>query len=81
MTDTTASAETIPITTVFQRIKRLLPYFGQQRWSWVTGILATVVAAVTEPLIPALFQPLLDKGFSKGALPLWSVPVAVMRPI
>ena len=78
MTDTTASAETSPAPTVFQRIKRLLPYFGQQRWSWVTGILATVVAAVTEPLIPALFQPLLDKGFSKGALPLWSVPVAVM---
>jgi len=56
----------------------LIPYFGQQRWVWFAGILATVVAAVTEPLIPALFQPLLDKGFSKGALPLWSVPVAVI---
>jgi subfamily B ATP-binding cassette protein MsbA len=40
--------------------------------------LAALVAAITEPLIPALFQPLLDKGFSKGALPLWSVPVAVI---
>lgn len=63
---------------LLQRLTRLIPYFGQQRWVWVAGILATVVAAVTEPLIPALFQPLLDKGFSKGALPLWSVPVAVI---
>ena len=78
MTDTKPSAETSPPQTVFQRMKRLIPYFGQQRWSWVAGILATLVAAITEPLIPALFQPLLDKGFSKGALPLWSVPVAVM---
>jgi subfamily B ATP-binding cassette protein MsbA len=78
MTDNPTSADTRPARSVFQRLKRLLPYFGQHRLSWVTGILATVVAAVTEPLIPALFQPLLDKGFSKGALPLWSVPVAVM---
>ena len=78
MTDIHASEEASPKQSLFQRMKRLLPYFGQQRWSWTAGILATIVAAVTEPLIPALFQPLLDKGFSKGALPLWSVPVAVM---
>ena len=78
MTDNPTCEDTRPAPSVFQRLKRLLPYFGQQRLSWGTGILATVVAAVTEPLIPALFQPLLDKGFSKGALPLWSVPVAVM---
>ena len=78
MTDPSPSA-TPPIPTpLLQRLKRLIPYFGQQRWVWAAGILATVVAAITEPLIPALFQPLLDKGFSKGALPLWSVPVAVI---
>ena len=78
MTDSLARAETAPVPSVFQRLKRMIPYFGMQRWIWAAGILATVVAAVTEPLIPALFQPLLDKGFSQGALPLWSVPVAVM---
>jgi subfamily B ATP-binding cassette protein MsbA len=78
MTDTTLRAETSLQQTVFQRIQRLMPYFGQQKLSWAAGILATIAAAVTEPLIPALFQPLLDKGFSQGALPLWSVPVAVM---
>ncbi|WP_297725284.1 lipid A export permease/ATP-binding protein MsbA [Limnohabitans sp. Rim8] len=78
MTETTPSAPPpIPVP-LLQRLKRLIPYFGQLRWAWVAGVLAALVAAITEPLIPALFQPLLDKGFSKGALPLWSVPVAVI---
>jgi ATP-binding cassette, subfamily B, bacterial MsbA len=42
------------------------------------AILATLVAASTEPLIPALFKPLLDEGFSENALPLWMVPTAVI---
>lgn len=78
MTDPNTRAQALPVHSVFRRMQRLIPYFGTQRWSWTIGVLATVVAAVTEPLIPALFQPLLDKGFSQGALPLWSVPVAVM---
>ena len=78
MTEPTQSAPPPTPTPLLQRLKRLMPYFGQQPWVWAAGILATMVAAITEPLIPALFQPLLDKGFSKGALPLWSVPVAVI---
>ena len=78
MTDSNTRAQALPVHSVFRRMQRLIPYFGTQRWSWTLGVLATVVAAVTEPLIPALFQPLLDKGFSQGTLPLWSVPVAVM---
>ncbi|MDB5964909.1 MAG: msbA, partial [Polaromonas sp.] len=39
---------------------------------------STIVASATEPLIPALLQPLLDKGFQKGTLSLWIVPVALM---
>jgi subfamily B ATP-binding cassette protein MsbA len=42
------------------------------------AILATLMAALTEPMIPALFQPLLDKGFSENKLPLWSIPAAVV---
>ena len=49
-----------------------------QRASWALAILATLVAASTEPLIPALFKPLLDEGFSENALPLWMVPTAVI---
>ena len=57
---------------------RLKDYFGQQHGVWGIAILATLVAAITEPMIPALFQPLLDKGFARNALPLWMVPVAVI---
>jgi subfamily B ATP-binding cassette protein MsbA len=34
--------------------------------------------SLTEPLIPALLQPLLDKGFQQGALQIWLVPVALI---
>lgn len=65
-------------TSIRQRLMRLTPYFGQQRWVWALAIGATLVAALTEPLIPALFQPLLDNGFTQNKLPLWSIPLAVI---
>ena len=60
------------------RMRRLWPYFGKQRGVWALAVLATVVAAATEPLIPALFKPLLDEGFAENSLPLWVVPAAVI---
>jgi subfamily B ATP-binding cassette protein MsbA len=42
------------------------------------ALLATVVAAITEPLIPALLKPLLDQGFTEGSLNLWMVPTAII---
>ncbi len=60
------------------RLRRLSVYFGNQRLAWTLAIIATLVGAVTEPLIPALLQPLLDKGFTQGTLPLWAVPVAIL---
>ncbi|RZJ02461.1 MAG: lipid A export permease/ATP-binding protein MsbA [Rubrivivax sp.] len=53
-------------------------FFGGQRLYWGLAILAALVAAVTEPLIPALLKPLLDRGFSQGAIALWMVPVALI---
>ena len=61
-----------------QRMRRLWPYFGQQKGTWALAMLATIVAAATEPLIPALFKPLLDEGFAENSLPLWLVPTAVI---
>lgn len=61
-----------------KRMRRLWPYFGKQRGVWALAFLATLVAAATEPLIPALFQPLLDDGFAENKLPLWSVPAAII---
>ena len=60
------------------RLARLAVYFGHQRLAWGLAIAATLVGAVTEPMIPALLQPLLDKGFTQGALQLWTVPLAIM---
>ena len=79
MTTPSSPPETAPATdSIRQRLLRLRVYFGQQRGVWALAITATLVAALTEPLIPALFQPLLDKGFAQNALPIWSVPVAVI---
>ena len=60
------------------RLARLSVYFGNQRLAWGLAIAATLVGAATEPLIPALLQPLLDRGFTQGTLPLWAVPLAIM---
>ncbi|MEO6972336.1 MAG: lipid A export permease/ATP-binding protein MsbA [Rhodoferax sp.] len=59
-------------------LKRLLPYFGQARLAWFTAVVATIVGASTEPMIPALLKPLLDRGFQRGSLALWMVPAALM---
>lgn len=38
-----------------------------------------IVAAITEPLFPALMKPLLDDGFVNGkGMPIWVVPVALI---
>lgn len=63
---------------IFHRLARLKPYFVRQRGVWVLAIGATLVAALTEPMIPALFQPLLDNGFAENNLPLWSIPLVVI---
>lgn len=63
---------------LIRRLWRLKPYFVRQRGVWALAIMATLVAALTEPLIPALFQPLLDNGFAENSLPLWSIPLAVI---
>ena len=40
---------------------------------------AAALGAATEPMIPALLKPLLDRGFAGGeGLPLWSVPAALL---
>lgn len=72
---TTEPSPPLPLMT---RLARLAAYFGLQRMAWGLAIAATLVGAVTEPMIPALLQPLLDKGFTQGTLQLWTVPLAIM---
>lgn len=63
---------------LMQRLGRLMQYFGGQHLYWALAVLAALLAAFTEPLIPALLKPLLDRGFTQGSLELWAVPVALM---
>ncbi len=60
------------------RLRRLTPYFSGHRLAWVLAFGGAIVAALTEPLIPALLKPLLDSGFTEGTLDLWLVPVAII---
>lgn len=68
----------LPTGNVLTRLSRLRPYFGKPATAWTLAVIATVLMALTEPLIPALLKPLLDKGFQQGGLDLWMVPVALI---
>jgi ATP-binding cassette, subfamily B, bacterial MsbA len=60
------------------RLARVAPFFADSHWGLAVVVIAALVGAATEPMIPALMQPLLDTGFEAGALPLWLVPVALI---
>ena len=74
---TTTGTPLVPLST-WQRMRRVWPYFSSSRGAWAVAIGATFVASATEPFIPALLKPLLDRGFQKGALELWIVPVSLL---
>jgi subfamily B ATP-binding cassette protein MsbA len=61
-----------------QRLLRIWPYFKGHKGSMAVAGLAMLVAAATEPAIPALLKTLLDEGFVADAFPLWMVPAALM---
>jgi subfamily B ATP-binding cassette protein MsbA len=63
-----------------QRLRRIAPYFRASRPGLVLAFAAAAVAAATEPVIPALLQPLLDRGFGGSApgFALWLVPVVII---
>ncbi|HUD31957.1 MAG TPA: lipid A export permease/ATP-binding protein MsbA [Variovorax sp.] len=55
-----------------------MTWFGGSRRWWALALGAALLAAVTEPLMPALLKPLLDRGFTRGQLALWMVPAAIV---
>ena len=67
-----------PTPSLWQRIRRIAPYFRHSRRGLAVAAMGSLLGALTEPLIPALMQPLLDSGFQRGALPLWVVPLALI---
>ena len=63
---------------VKQRLRRVWPYFSRSKSGWAIAVTATVVASATEPFIPALLKPLLDRGFQQSNFNLWLVPLFLM---
>ena len=63
---------------MLRRIARVWPYFQGSRAGWAVAIGATVVASATEPFVPALIKPLLDRGFQRDSLSWWIVPATLM---
>lgn len=63
---------------VLQRFARVGPYFRSGKGAIAIAGVAALVSAATEPLIPALMQPLLDRGFSGQSLPLWMIPLVIV---
>ena len=63
----------------FAAVRWLAPYFvARSRRFWAIAALATVVSSATEPLLPALIKPLLDRGFEPGGIELWMVPASLL---
>ena len=80
MTDSSheTTAATAPKHSLLQRLARVWPYFSGSRAGWALAIGSTIVASATEPFVPALLKPLLDRGFQQGSFSLWLVPVTLM---
>ncbi len=76
---TSEKAPTRLATQVRAYMARLWPYFGRARGAWALAVVATLLASATEPMIPALLKPLLDRGFQgEGRVPLWQVPALLV---
>ena len=78
MTDRDTSSEVPARLSVLERMRRVWPYFSKSRGGWALAAGATLIASATEPFVPALLKPLLDRGFQKDALNLWLVPLSLM---
>ena len=54
------------------------PFFADSRRGLVLALVGAIIAAATEPAVPALLKVLLDDGMKQSAFPLWVVPIAVV---
>ncbi len=78
MAENTVSSTAPVRLSIRQRLRRVWPYFSRSKSGWAITVTATVVASATEPFIPALLKPLLDRGFQQGSFNLWLVPLSLM---
>jgi ATP-binding cassette, subfamily B, bacterial MsbA len=74
----TADATDTKRSRLLAMLRRLRPYAQGSGPYLALIVLAVIVTAITEPLVPALMKPLLDRGFGDNRLALWIVPVALI---
>ena len=63
---------------IFKRLHRAGKYFARPYSAWVAAFTALLIVSISEPMVPALLQPLLDNGFKQNSFPIWMVPVALI---
>jgi subfamily B ATP-binding cassette protein MsbA len=61
-----------------QRLVTCIRLFKNPSYGWVTAVICMVLVALCEPMVPALLQPLLDKGFQQNSFSIWLVPFALI---
>jgi ATP-binding cassette, subfamily B, bacterial MsbA len=74
----TTTHPSTPSDSLFQRLKRVAPWFAGHPGALVLGIVGILIGSATEPAIPALMKPLLDNGFDRGTLELWKIPAVLL---
>ena len=62
----------------FQRFLSCLRLFQHPGYAWVVSVVCMVFVALCEPMVPALLQPLLDKGFQQNSFSVWLVPLSLV---
>jgi ATP-binding cassette, subfamily B, bacterial MsbA len=78
LNDRPLSNEDVTPPTIAARLRRFWPYFQSAKTGIVLAAITTLVGALTEPMIPALLKTLLDRGFGKGDIDLWKIPLALL---
>ena len=74
----TTTNPSTPSDSLFQRLKRVAPWFAGHPGALALGIVGILIGSATEPAIPALMKPLLDNGFERGTLELWKIPAVLL---
>lgn len=67
-----------PNSSMLDRLKRLVPYFGKHRWAWLVMVLASSVIGSTEVMMATAVRYILDDGFTKETMPLWMIPLGLV---
>lgn len=82
-TSSSAGLEDLPNPSIdsgsmFDRLKRLVPYFGGHRWAWLLMVLASTVIGSTEVMMATAVRYIVDDGFTKETMPLWMIPLGLV---